>query len=51
MMHDLFNLGPYSDFIWPAYAVSGLALGAITAWTLIAWRREKRRLAELGGRL
>lgn len=48
MMFDhLFHLGPYADFIWPAYAVSALALGGVTAWTLIAWRRAKRRLARL----
>lgn len=51
MMHDLFHLGPYSDFIWPAYVVSALALGAATAWTVVSWRRAKRRLTRLGGRL
>lgn len=51
MMHDLWNLGPYGDFIWPAYAVSALALGGAAIWTLLAWRRARRHLAWLGGKL
>ena len=42
-----FDLGPYSDFIWPAYAVSVLGLLAATLWTLMAWRQAKARLAAL----
>jgi heme exporter protein CcmD len=42
-----FDLGPYSDFIWPSYAISALGLAAATAWTIIAWRKAKARLAAL----
>jgi heme exporter protein CcmD len=42
-----FDLGPYSSYIWPAYAVSVLGLGVATVLTVIAWRRAKARLAAL----
>jgi heme exporter protein CcmD len=42
-----FDLGPYADFIWPAYAVSALGLLGATVWTLSAWRKAKARLAAL----
>jgi heme exporter protein CcmD len=42
-----FNLGEYGVYIWPAYAVSALALTGITLWTVLAWRRAKARLAAL----
>jgi len=47
MFVSIFNLGPYSSFIWPAYGVSALALAGATVWTLAAWRGAKRRLAAL----
>jgi heme exporter protein CcmD len=43
----MFDLGPYSDFIWPSYVVTAAALGGLTLWTLAGWRRAKRRLLEL----
>ena len=42
-----FDLGPYSDFIWPAYAVSVLGLLAATLWTWMSWRKARARLAAL----
>jgi len=42
-----FDMGPYSVYIWPAYGVSALVLTGATAWTLLAWRRAKARLAAL----
>jgi heme exporter protein CcmD len=42
-----FDLGPYSAYIWPAYAASALGLGVATVWTLVAWRKAKARLAAL----
>jgi heme exporter protein D len=43
----MFDLGPYAAYIWPAYALSALALGGITLWTVIASRRAKAKLAVL----
>jgi heme exporter protein CcmD len=40
-------MGGYAVFIWPAYAISALALGGATVWTLAAWRRAKAKLAAL----
>lgn len=42
-----FHLGLYSDFIWPAYAVTALALGALTVWTALAFRAARKKLAAL----
>ena len=42
-----FDLGPYAAYIWPAYAISAVALGGMTLWTWLAWRRAKARLAGL----
>lgn len=42
-----FDLGPYADFIWPAYAISALGLVAATVLTLRAWQKAKARLAAL----
>ena len=47
MFVSMFNLGPYSDFIWPAYLATALALGGMTVWTLASWRVAKRKLAAL----
>ena len=43
----MIDLGPYADFIWPAYGVSLLGLLGATAWTLAAWRKARSRLAAL----
>jgi len=45
-----FDMGSYSEYIWPAYGLSALALAGITLWTLAAWRRAKARLAALEAR-
>ena len=42
-----FDLGPYGAFIWPAYAVSAVALIAITLWSVMGWHRAKAALAKL----
>jgi heme exporter protein CcmD len=42
-----FDMGQYGAYIWPAYAVSALALGGCTLWSWLAWRRAKTKLAEL----
>jgi heme exporter protein D len=38
-----FHTGRYAAFIWPAYGLSVLVLGWMTAWTLIRARRWKAR--------
>lgn len=42
-----FDLGIYGGFIWPAYAVSALGLGAAILLTWRGWRVAKARLAAL----
>ena len=42
-----FDLGPYAEFIWPAYAISALGLIGAMVWTFTAWRKAKARLAAL----
>jgi heme exporter protein D len=43
-MRGLLNMGGYAAFVWPAYGVSVLLLGAAAAWT---WRAYRRALAQL----
>ena len=42
-----FDLGPYGAYIWPAYAISALALVGITLWSVMGWLRAKAALAKL----
>ncbi len=45
-MLDL-DMGKYAGFVWPAYAVTAVVLGALIADTLRRarrWRREAERL-------
>jgi heme exporter protein D len=42
-----FDMGPYGAYIWPAYAISALALIGLIVWTVAAWRRAKAKLAAL----
>ena len=42
-----FDMGTYGAYIWPAYAISALALGGATVWTVMAWRAAKAKLAAL----
>lgn len=44
---SLWSMGGYGAFIWPAYGVSVLGLGAAVLWTWVAWRRARARLAAL----
>jgi heme exporter protein D len=46
-MSSLLNMGGYAAFVWPAYAVSVLGLGAAVAFTLRAYTRARARLAAL----
>jgi heme exporter protein D len=46
-MTGFWNMGGYAAFIWPDYAISALALGGATVWTLAAWRKARAKLAAL----
>ena len=46
-MSNLLTMGGYAAFVWPAYGVTVLGLGAAVAMTLRAYARAKARLAAL----
>jgi heme exporter protein D len=48
-MGEFFAMGGYGGYIWPAYAISLIALAAAAIWTLAAQRRVRRQLAQLEG--
>ncbi len=45
-----FDMGPYAGVIWPAYGISAAALVGITAWSVMAYRAAKAKLAALAPR-
>ena len=45
-----FDVGKYAAFIWPAYAVTALALAVLVWSSLNHARRWKRRFKELSGK-
>ena len=44
------DLGPHASFIWSAYAVVTVVIGAIIAWLVVDGRQLERRLAGLAAR-
>jgi heme exporter protein D len=46
-MSDFLSQGGYAAYVWPAYLISALALAALAAWTLMAYRKAKAELARL----
>tara|TARA_R110002167_G_scaffold175260_3_gene374503 strand:- start:3634 stop:3810 length:177 start_codon:yes stop_codon:yes gene_type:complete len=42
-----FDMGRYAAFVWPAWGLSALVLGALVVRTLAAARRWRRDLAAL----
>jgi heme exporter protein D len=46
-MSDFLVMGGYAAFVWPAYAISALALGGMAALTLKSYFRAKAQLREL----
>jgi heme exporter protein D len=44
------DFGPHASFIIAAYAVTALAVGALTCFILAADRKQQRTLAELDAR-
>ena len=47
-MLDL-DMSPYAAFVWPAWGISALVLGALTARALLSARKWKRELDRLDG--
>jgi heme exporter protein CcmD len=48
MLTEFLAMGGYAAFVWPAYGVTALGLGAAVFVTLRAHARAKVRLASLG---
>jgi heme exporter protein D len=46
-MSAMFNMGGYAAYVWPAYGVSALFIGAAIVATLRGYARAKARLAAL----
>jgi heme exporter protein D len=46
-MAEYLAMGGYAAFVWPAYAISAIAIGAAIVLTLSAYRRAKSMLAQL----
>ena len=46
-MNDLFDMGVYAGFVWPAYGATAIGLGAAIIFTLRAYAKAKARLAAL----
>jgi heme exporter protein D len=46
-MSAFFDMGKYAAFVWPAYGVSVVGIGAAIVLTLSAYGRAKRKLAAL----
>ena len=44
---NFWAMGGYAAFVWPAYAVSALGIGAAVIWTLKAYGDAKARLKAL----
>ena len=45
----IFEMGKYAAYVWPAYGVTALGLGAAIILTLSAYLRAKKKLAALEG--
>lgn len=46
-MTHFFAMGGYAAFVWPAYAITFVAIGAAISLTLAAYRRAKSVVDEL----
>jgi len=43
------DMGKYAAFVWPAWAISALVLGALAAWVVGKARAASKALAEAEG--
>jgi heme exporter protein D len=51
-MNDVWRflaMGGYAAYVWPAYALTLIVLGGLSAWSLGAYRRHRRELERLQG--
>ncbi len=46
-MNAMMDLGPHAGFIWAAYGVAALVLGALMAWIQFDARRQRQLLVDL----
>lgn len=46
-MSGFFAMGGYAAFVWPAYAVSAVGLGAAAILVWLAYKRAAARVASL----
>jgi heme exporter protein CcmD len=46
-MSAFFEMGKYAAYVWPAYGVSVLGIGAAIVLTLSAYARAKKKLMAL----
>lgn len=46
-MTDFLAMGGYAAFVWPAYALSAIAIAAMIVLTIRAYDRAKARLAAI----
>ncbi|WP_072369875.1 heme exporter protein CcmD [Hyphomicrobium sp. NDB2Meth4] len=44
------DLGPHASFIWAAYGVVTVVIGAMIAWLILDGREQERRLADFAAR-
>ena len=49
-MNAMMELGPHAGFIWAAYGVAVLVLGALSAWIQFDARRQRNLLVDLEAR-
>ncbi|CAN1723447.1 heme exporter protein D [Hyphomicrobium sp. 1Nfss2.1] len=44
------DLGPHASFIWAAYGIVTVVIGAMIAWLILDGREQERRLADFAAR-
>ncbi len=44
------DLGPHASFIWAAYGIVTVVIGAMIAWLVLDGREQERRLADFAAR-
>jgi heme exporter protein D len=47
---EFLRMGGYAGFVWPAYAVAALVMGALLAQSLRRYRKAQRALDDLQSR-